>query len=545
MATVPERRAPQECKEDAGSEKDDGSILVMVLAISFLLVGLVTVSLAVTRSSANVSYRYQASTSARLVAESGIAAAFDEMSNVASTSVLPCTLSGAPGAGSSSYSVTVAYEAGSTPISCTGGSPVGSELGTSTAPTKATLLSVGSSPGGGTVTIEEVTTLSTANPLAPAYDYAIMTPGTMPLSVDASIYKSASGQPANLYSGQTFQCTNSVLDQGSVLTSTTPLSLSSGCDISGSLTAQGSISITNSAVIGGTATAIGGSIDMTSGGHIVGNAYATGGDINLNHDSVVIGGNAYATGGILELGPGYISGSQYPNDASIASMTMPPAPTFPTLDPTVTAWGNDNYTVIQVPGPDPLTGTTTSCSTYFVDQYVYVPGVGEEHLPSPFVADVNAATTPIVVYAPTCNPSVGTNLVETGSSTPGSTFNMHANVAVVVNTFSDWGSMVWQPATGVASPDLSLIALSSSSSAISLTNETDFTPAVSTLLYTPGTVDFSVTGTMTGQVLAGTSFSATNSFSMTYSTAAAASLPGTTVPGTPTLTPTSQFLLRD
>ncbi|MHB1598469.1 MAG: hypothetical protein ACYCXY_06180 [Acidimicrobiales bacterium] len=542
MATVSDRRGPQGCRQD------EGSILVMVLAISFLLVGLVTVSLAVTRSSAGVSYNYQANTSARLVAESGIAATFDEMSNVSSTSILPCTLSGAPGVGSSSYSVTVAYDAGSTPITCTGGSPVGSELGASAAPTTATLLSVGSSPGGGTVAMEEVTTLSATNPLAPAYDYAIMTPGTMPLSVDASIYKSASGQPANLYSGQTFQCTNSVLDQGSVLTSTTPLALSSGCDITGSLTAQGDISITNSAVIGGTATAIGGSIDMTSGGHIVGNAYATGGTINLNHDSVVIGGNAYATGGILELSPGYISGSQYPNDAAISSMTMPPAPAFPTLDPTVAQWQAKGYTVIQIPGTDPLNGQYYGCGSkgksgsqdYFNDQY---PGGTDS--PSQFVNDVNAATTPIVIYAPTCNPSVGTNLVETGSSTPGSTFNMHGNVAVVVNTFSNWGSMIWQPAAGVSSPDLSIIALSSSSTAIDLTNQPDFTSAVNTLLYTPGAVDFSVVSTMTGQVLAGTSFSATNSFSMTYSTAAAASLPGTTVPGTPTLTPTSQFLLRD
>ena len=528
-----------------GCREDEGSILVMVLAISFLLVGLVTVSLAATRSSASSAYGYQTNTSARLVAESGIAASFDQMENVSSAVSLPCSVSGTTGTSSQSYVVTVSYRAGSTALPCTAGNPVGSELGTSSIPTEATLTSVGASPGGGTVVMQERLQLTATNPLLPAYDYAIMTPGTMPLSVHASVYKSASDQPANLYSGQTFQCTNTVLDQGSVLTATTPLALSSGCDITGSLTAQGDISITNSAVVGGTATAIGGSIDMSSGGQILGNAYATGGSIDLSNNPVTIGGNAYATGDILQTTKATIGGAQYPNDASIASMSMPPAPAFPALDPSTNAWNKNGYTVIQIPGTDPLNGATTSCSTYFVDQYVYVPGHGEEHLPSPFVEDVNAATTPIVVYAPACNPSVGTNLVETGSSTPGSTFNMHANVAVVVNTFQDYGSMVWQPSTGSGTQDLAIIALSTSSTAISLTNYTDFTSGVDTLLYTPGTVDFSVEGTMTGQVLAGTSFSATNAFSMTYSTAAASSLPGTTVPGPPALSPTSEFLLRD
>jgi multidrug transporter EmrE-like cation transporter len=529
-----------------GCREDEGSILVMVLAISFLLVGLVTVSLAVTRSSASTAYSYQAGTSARLVAESGIAAVFDQMENTSAAVSLPCSVAGTVGSIDESYDVTVSYEAGSTALPCSGGTPVGSELGTSAMPTEATLTSVGTSPGGGAVAMEERVQLVQTTPLAPAYDYAIMTPGTMPLSVDASVYKSASGQPANLYSGQTFQCTNAVLDQGSVLTATTPLALSSGCDITGSLTAQGDISVTNSAVIGGTATAIGGSIDMSSGGQILGNAYATGGNIDLNNNPVTIGGNAYATGGILEPGKATIGGAQYPNDASIATMTMPPAPVFPTLDPTVSQWQAKGYTVIPVPGTDPLTGKTTSCSTYFVDQYVYVQGYGEEHLPSPFVEDVDHATGPIVVDAPTCNAdNIGSNLVEPGGTVAGSTFNMSADVAVVVDTFQDYGSMVWQPSTGAGTQDLSIIALSTSSTAIDLTNQTDFTAGVDTLLYTPGTVDFSVEGTMTGQVLAGTSFSATNAFSMTYSTAAASSLPGTTVTAPPTLTPTSEFLLRD
>ncbi len=529
-----------------GCRDDEGSILVMVLAISFLLVGLVTVSLASTRSSASTSYGYQANTSARLVAESGIAASFDQMENAPSAVSLPCSVSGTTGASGQSYAVTVSYMAGSTALPCTAGNPVGSELGTSSTPTEATLTSVGAAPGGGTVAMRERVQLAATNPLAPAYDYAIMTPGTMPLSVDASVYKSASGQPANLYSGQTFQCTNTVLDQGSVLTATTPLALSSGCDITGSLTAEGDISVTNSAVIGGTATAIGGSIDMSSGGQILGNAYATGGSIDLSNNPVTIGGNAYATGGILQTAKATIGGAQYPDDASIANMSMPPAPAFPTLDPTVAQWQAKGYTVIPVPGVDPLTGATTSCSTYFVDQYVYVPGKGEQHLPSPFVEDVDQASFPIVVDAPTCNAdNIGSSLVEPGGTVAGSTFNMSANVAVVVNTFQDYGSMVWQPSAGLGTQDLSILALSSSSTAISLTNSTDFTSGVDTLLYTPGTVDFSVEGTMTGQVLAGTSFSATNAFSMTYSTAAASSLPGTTVTGPSVLTPTSEYLLRD
>ncbi len=65
----------------------------------------------------------------------------------------------------------------------------------------------------------------------------------------------------------------------------------------------------------------------------------------------------------------------------------------------------------------------------------------------------------------------------------------------------------------------------------------------STFLYTPGTFSASVTPSINGQILAGSaasgSVSITNSFALTFSNAAAQTIPGTTTQsGSTTTTPT-------
>lgn len=545
-----------------GLRDDSGVILVIVLVMALLLVGLTAAGLALSRSGANLSMDYQANTSSRLTAESGVEATLVSMRSSGSIPSLPCTLTGSPGSGSSTYSVTITYYASGTPLTCSGGSPVGTLLGGTSIPTAATITSSGTAAHGGTVVMVEQVSISPDTPLAPAFDYAIFTPGTMPLSVQASIYKASNGAPADLYSGQTFQCTNSVYDQGSLVTFTTPQDFSSNCQITGSITVNGNVDITNTATIGGDVYAIGGAVSMSSSAKVGGSVYATGGGIDLSNNAVTIGGSAYATGSITQVNLASVGGQTWPNDASylhandssIAGMTMPPSPTFPTINPSVSQWQAAGYTVIQIPGTDPLNGKYYSCSAhgssqdYFTDQYP-----GGTDMPSQFVDDVNSATTPIVIYAPTCNPSIGTNLVETGGPCPnpnnggkGSVFNMNANVAVVVNTFSDWGCMLWQPTPPSSGPEnLAIIAESSGSNAIDLTNYTDFASTVNTLLYSPGEVTFSVDSTMTGQILAGTEVNATNNFSMTYSTAAAQGIPGTTVNASPTVTRKNEYLAQD
>jgi hypothetical protein len=71
---------------------------------------------------------------------------------------------------------------------------------------------------------------------------------------------------------------------------------------------------------------------------------------------------------------------------------------------------------------------------------------------------------------------------------------------------------------------------------ITFTNTTEFDPRINVLLYTPCTADFTVSPTMNGQILAGTSIIGTNQFSLNFDNLAAFDVPGASFPAAPVVT---------
>ncbi len=535
--------------------------MVMVLAISFLLVGLVAASLAATRSSASISYHYQSNTLARLDAESGIALALYDISTSTSVATLPCSFSPA----SANYSVTVTYDTGSSPLACTG-----NELGGTTAPTAAKILSAGTPSGNGSVEMEDDLLLSSPNVLQSAYDYAMYSPGYVEMSNDTTVDAGPGGAPADVYAGSYSYCTNNDIVQGTlIINDWSGTDISVNCQVSGNLIVNGSFSISNNVAVGGSAEAIDGSLTISNDVTIGGNAYSVGGLLQISGGSsgkAIVDGSAFSDGESTScggyqasialctnqaevLGSAYGSGAIYANTASsgtvaksvVANTPVSGMPTMPVVPQvswstlsnlTAAQWQGAGYSVVNIP--------STSCSSYFSDQYLKANNYKASA--SQLNVALNAATTKTVFYAPSCSVDLGTNVAG------GAIFNLHSDVVLVASTVSEGGSSTTFESSNSQAPNLTIIGTSATgglSFQPGSNYTTTFAPSVNVLLFTPGTVSVSGVASMTGQILAGTSITTSNDFTLTFSSAAASSLPGTTSVGAPQVTSTNEFLKRD
>jgi len=508
-------------------------VLVAVLAISFLVVTSTTVALTTSSVGVQETGAYGNTTAARMAAESGIQASLVAMEAAASYGVLPCSQTTPvpvePAESEASYTTLITYDQGSSTLACD-----------TAQPSSASIVATGVD-GSATVVMEEKVQLSDKPSILPAFDYAIFSPSEVSLSSDATV-SSSSTTPADVYAGGQLQCTNSNSIAGNVITygggspysASDPLSLSSSCAVGGTLEVDGSVELSNT-VKTGNLDAIGGSISMNSSAQVDGNAYATGGSITL-YDSSTIKGDAYASGAV-SAPSGAITGTVCANASSCVSdsPTMPPEQSFPVLDPTSWPAG---YGIDTVP--------SSACKGF--GEYQYPNGNVAASAFADDVASATAATT--VIDASGC--STGVDLEGAPENSNGtcptsgmSTYTLHTNIILLASSVQDYQCNTFLSGSGgpyslaIVVPDT---GDASSQGTISLTNTTDFEPSVNVLLYTPATIDFSCYDNFDGQIIAG-SVSATNTFTMTASDAAAEIVPGSTGPSGQIVTETSEVLV--
>ena len=133
---------------------DDGQMIVLVLLVSVMLITSLAVALTLSKSGLNLATRLATSLQGKMAAQTGLATELTLMRDVSSSSSLPCSLTGSLGVtgATSSYSVAVDYSAGGTPLTCSG---AGSTLGGSTAPTNASLTSIGKANHGSRAVMRE------------------------------------------------------------------------------------------------------------------------------------------------------------------------------------------------------------------------------------------------------------------------------------------------------------------------------------------------------------------------------------------------------
>jgi|GEM_PF-2149287 len=567
---------------------DEGSSMIVVLVVSMLLMAAVASSAAVSTAGLSFSGSYTSSQQGALAAQSGLNAASATMDDVSTVASLPCpTLTGhltASGA-KSTYTVTVAYYGYQTSNPGTPASLTCAQVhGGSYTITAGTLTSLGKAPAGMTTTMKADVRVQQGTPLT-ALDYALFTDYSLNLANGANICKTGStncaggtGPSPDIYDGATsgiVTCPNGVLSEGD-LTIYQSLAASGACTIDGSAQIEGYVTLANGdgcsqPTIGGSLTAYG--VDTNSkdssygdGIYMSGNtcvgksATATDGNINLVN-SAAITTSAFATGTIATAGSGSVGGhspavcpSSYctPGDSSgLSGDTMPPMVAWPVIDPSVAAWSAADYNVVQIPG-----GAYSTCSSYFAN---YSSGAND-----PFMNQIQQATEPTVIYAPTCAVTYSRSHV----------FNLNANIVLEVQSLTLQNSNTFQANSGSgfssSKPvDLSVLATAQSSctysgnisgspcttpdgsactatssdgsgpctsptpcspsttppsGGISAANQTTFSSSVDSLLYTPDVASWGNAPSMTGQILACGGITGVNAFELEYTNNAAASL---------------------
>jgi len=519
---VPERLRPHHRDEK-------GSVLVLVLIISFVLVGSLAIALTTSTSNLTLSGQYGSTMQASFASQSGINAELTAMRNVNTYTSFPCSLTGSftiPGA-VSSYSVSVQYAAGATALPCTG-----STLGGAVAPTTATLTSTGKAPQGSQTVIQaNVAIAASGTTLSQALGYAIFTSSNLDLLNAATISQLGPNPPPNVYAGQILTCANGTSSQGALITYD-PVTLSNACSFTGSLTADGQVTMQNSAHVGGAVTAYGGGITMTGNPSITGNATATGGGISLSNSST-IGGNADASGSITLSGSSTIGGTKTANDPTLASQTIPPPISFPILNPAVTDWQSAGWNVVQIPSV-----TYPTCASYFQN---LSSGASD-----PFMTQISTAAGKTAIYAPTCAVTYSRSHV----------FTLSADVALQVQSLTLQNSNTFY-STSTVVHNFSVLANASSTCStstvdVNLSNSSDFvspTPSTNATLnvfiYTPGEVDYANAPSMNGQILACGGFTGENGFALNFVPGAAATLPWTgTTTSPPTVTVLQKFVVK-
>jgi len=311
--------------------------------------------------------------------------------------------------------------------------------------------------------------------------------------------------------------------------------LSSSANLKGSAySGSGGISM-NASAIGAAADSYASSAGINMYNSTIGsNALATGSSsqIQVQGSQSNIAGTAHASGAITYNVPGSnqtwlgtINGSPgtvSANDSTITNTTMPSnqtpvipsmptAPTWPQITaPTQAAWAAKGYTnYVLIPA--------AQCSTYFT----YSSG------PTPFLTAVNSETVPTVFDASACS-----NVNMDGQNNT-ETFSLKTDIAVVVNGFTTSVANIFQ-SSSTTQHNLSFIVPYGDSGNVSLSNTTTFASSLSTFIYVGGgTMDVNSAPQITGQILSYGAFTASSgsTFTDTFSTTAALTIPGVAVSG--------------
>jgi fibronectin-binding autotransporter adhesin len=537
---------------------DDGYILVVVIGLSLLMLSLSAVVMTSANNNQAVTTVYQRALQSHLAAETGLNVAVGQLSAAVLTvpsstdgfgnlvnaqggvlrNLLPAGIALTTVGTASRYIAPITYytSAGVAFV----GAPSTWALTSPTWPASATVTSTGTTTNGAsaamvenlTITAPTASTAPSTPVLLSGYGPALFSLGQVALSGNVQATTNSVTTPADVVSGAGIVCPNNVVVQGSVYSySTSDISLANNCSISGGLYGAAGITLSNSVTVGGDTWAYGSDgITLNNSNTIGGNAVAVAGPI-IVYTPAVIAGNATAAGAITyntggQSAYGSIKGLVTPNNAkALSGSTITPEPPFPVFaDPAMASWQASEYTnyISVTSAGESINGgavnASEGCSAYFSNQF---PAPSYSAAPSQFNLDVNSATTPTVIDAPTCSaPNIyGPNAV--------STFTLHTDVAVVLSGLQTSGTNTFASAT-TATHNLAFIVPSPQTGAIALANSTTFANTLSVLFYTNGNFSAANASTVRGQVLAANSIQGSNGFALLFSSNAALTLPGTT-----------------
>ena len=497
--------------------EDDGQALILVLIVTMMLIASLVVALRTDQTALNQSTGFKAGSQGEMAAQTGLATELTSMRNTSGYTALPCSLSGSlsvPGA-TSSYSVSVAYAANGTALTCTGS---GSTVGGTTAPTSATLTSSGKAAHGSKAIMKEDVTIAVSSSTNAALGYAIFTANNLDLE-GAAVLNTGVAVP-DVYVGEQLTCTNGTNSSGSLVTYYA-VDLTGNCHFGGNLTSANGVTLENSTGVGGNVISYGGSISLSGSATIGGNATETKGNIGVPNGT--IDGNADASGTISVSGGGHIHGTQTQNDPTLSSQTMPAADTFPALYLPTTGWN-----VVAIPN--------SSCSTYFQSIANEASGTTVAN-PDPFQIALENQTQMTIYDAPTC--SVTYSNAQVFALNPHPAGDAILDVANLTfnnsNTFCEESATDSDNCSSATTPGPNLILFAGptpapapasptcSTSTVDATfnNASNFEPNVAVLVYSLGEVDYANAPSMTGQVLACGGVTGTNAFSLTFNPSAA------------------------
>ncbi len=347
---VPAQRTEHTTNGDPDRAAEEGmAFLIVVVVISLVMAVLAATLFRVALDNVSTSSRMVQQNQALQAAEAGIDLAYRKIQSATSLAAMPCTtgthaiagtLGGAPAR--STFTVTLTYYSTLTPLtslSCTGASPTNASLKGATA---VRLTSLGRDVAQ-TAKVQSEANISTPDKTG-VFHESVFVNGSLSLQGGGSFV----GGNNNVYLNGTLTCRGSSSVDGSVVVFGN-VNTSGGCSIAGEVEATKAITLSGSAVVGGTLTstcapatptcAVGISVSGTKVS-VSGSMYAK--------SAIHIGSSSWKT---RYLAPHTVTVGgtqvqvQYTINSNMTSLATPTRETFPPLNWSATGWKTDGYTV--------------------------------------------------------------------------------------------------------------------------------------------------------------------------------------------------------
>ena len=482
-------------REDAGSALV--SVIALVLTLSFITAALLGVTLSATAFTTSA----RAASQSKAAAQAGL-----DVTRLALNSG-SCTASGAVTAvgATGTYQVSVYVPSG-------GGWALGCP---SDSGTQLRLVSVGTAAGKGTggATTGDTTTIAAV--LAPG---VLTLPATGPavysytansLSGGASILPYNGSTPDVMVKSGDVSCSGGSLNNVSdLVVANGALTMSGSCAVAGNVSATGALNVSGGASVGGDAVAS----SIISSSAIGGGAWATGG-ISLSGGSARVGGNVSAAGAGLTGGAAIAGNAWITGATTLSSSTIGGNLTTKTLSKSSsTVSGTTTVTSPAAPGASPYVAPTApAVPNWFDYTYSAANWAGYTLVTLSSAGACGNAQLTAALATIGGNPGLIDARGCAGGVDPGSyqILTLANNVAIFANSFNLAGSAGFTAATPVTlwliTPDTTPNGVPTcvAGSSFTLAGGFLFSSTVSTMIYTPCTMNLTSGNTVYGQIWAG------------------------------------------
>jgi hypothetical protein len=425
-----------------------------VAMVTAILVSAVILTLSITAASLSIHNTDSSGMDSRRLqvvaaAEAGLNATLSALPSTP-TGSLPCSVTGSTSASpAQQYTATVTYyDAAGIQMACPPSSAPTRALVSSTA-----LASQAVSPSAKRTMQTEVV----MHPLTGGFGAAAIFSDQSPTTSNAVTINGQVGDDANVYTNGSWTCQNAMVVHGS-MSAQGAISMQNSCQVTRDVWANGSVTLTNSILIGHNVTSSTSSIALQNSAHVLNSAVA-GTTITLQNASA-------------------IDGTKTPNHPSPA----PPTQSLPTVNFDATAWQAAGYTVLNQTCAQVAAVRTVTVKTVF---------------------RISPACALTWTNANTMNLSADTAIVTDGS--------------IAMANATTWNSGDGLPHLLDFIVPTGATCTGGSPANFTTTNSTSFSSMLQVFVYTPCTATFNNSTAVSGQVYAGKVVVA-NAFSFNYKT---------------------------